>query len=271
MSQLSTDWLCIATEGDTVDRRELKREWLIDAAETYNPDLYAALIWPEHERDYGNLGSVKEVMAQEGNDKLVRLYARISPNSQLIEANNRDQLLYFSVELTEGGDFRGTGRSYLEGLGATDSPASVGTTRMRFSKRIKKIESGYYRYKFGRDGKVKQEPEMKTWQSLFGIKPKKFAEEEVPLENTEDGDKLQALAEALNNLEGRVAALEAQQEATQADVDTITEVVDTEEFAKLTANIGDVVKNFGKLDKKITQSPKHFRGEKPKGREFKYI
>ena len=50
MSQLSTDWLCIATEGDTVDRRELRREWLIDAAETYNPELYAALIWPEHER-----------------------------------------------------------------------------------------------------------------------------------------------------------------------------------------------------------------------------
>ncbi|EPU0993130.1 GPO family capsid scaffolding protein, partial [Cronobacter turicensis] len=27
-SHLRTDWLCIATEGDTVDGRELKRQWL---------------------------------------------------------------------------------------------------------------------------------------------------------------------------------------------------------------------------------------------------
>ena len=270
MSQLSTDWLCIATEGDTVDRRELKQEWLIDAAETYNPDLYAALIWPEHERDYGNLGSVKEVMAQEGDDGLVRLYARISPNSQLIEANNRDQLLYFSVELTGGGDFRGTGRSYLEGLGATDSPASVGTTRMRFSKR-KKIESGYYRYKFGRDGKVKQESEMKDWQKLFGIKSKKFTEDDVNTDAPEDGDKLQALAEALNNLEGRVSAIETQLASTQEDVDTIAEVVDTQEFATLRENIGAVIKNFGKLDNKITQLPERKPGDKQESHKFKFI
>lgn len=270
MSQLITDWLCIATEGDTVDRRELKREWLIDAAETYDPELYAALIWPEHERYYGNGGSVKEVMWQEGDDGLVRLYARISPNISLIEANNRDQLIYFSVELTEDGDFRGTGRSYLEGLGATDSPASVGTTRMRFSKR-KNIKPGIYRYKFGRDGKVKQESEMKDWQKLFGIKPKKFAEDETTTDEPQADDKLQALAEALNNLEGRVSAIETQLASTQDDVDTIAEVVDTEDFARLRDNIGDVVKNFGKLDKKVTQSPKHFRGEKPQGREFKFL
>lgn len=115
MSQLCTDWLCIATEGDTVDRRELKREWLIDAAETYDPELYAALIWPEHERDYGNGGCVKQVMWQEGDDGLVRLYAKISPNMSLIEANKRDQLLYFSVELTEDGNFRGTGAAISKG------------------------------------------------------------------------------------------------------------------------------------------------------------
>lgn len=270
MSQLITDWLCIATEGDTVDRRELKREWLIDAAETYDPELYAALIWPEHERDYGNGGSVKEVMWQEGEDGLVRLYAKISPNISLIEANNRDQLIYFSVELTEDGDFRGTGRSYLEGLGATDSPASVGTTRMRFSKR-KNLKSGSYCYRFGRDGKVKRESEMKDWQKLFGIKKKKFAEEDITGDEPQADDKLQALAEALNDLESRVTAIEAQLESTQADVDTIAEVVDTEDFAKLRDNIGSVIKNFGKLDNKVTQLPKHNRGDKPKGRSFSFL
>lgn len=30
MSHLKTDWLCVATEGDTVDGREIKRQWIID-------------------------------------------------------------------------------------------------------------------------------------------------------------------------------------------------------------------------------------------------
>jgi len=270
MSQLCTDWLCIATEGDTVDRRELKREWLIDAAETYDLELYAALIWPEHERDYGNGGCVKQVMWQEGDDGLVRLYAKISPNMSLIEANKRDQLLYFSVELTEDGNFRGTGRSYLEGLAATDSPASVGTSRMRFSQR-KKIKPGCYRYKFGRNGKVEQETKMKNWQKLFGIQPKKFAEDDANTDAPEDSDKLQALAEALNNLEGRVSAIETQLASTQEDVDTIAEVVDTQEFATLRENIGAVIKNFGKLDNKITQLPKRKPGDKQESRKFKFI
>ena len=269
MSQLITDWLCIATEGDTVDRRELKREWLIDAAETYDPDLYAALIWPEHERYYGNGGSVKEVMWQEGEDGLVRLYAKISPNISLIEANKRDQLIYFSIELTEDGDFRGTGRSYLEGLGATDSPASVGTTRMRFSKR-KKIKSGSYCYRIGRDGKVKQEKDM-SWQKMFGIKPKKFAEGDDNTDSPENGDKLQALAEALNNLEGRVSAIESQLSSTQDDVEAIAEVVDTQEFAALRDNLPALIKNFSKLDDKITNLPKRERGEKQGARKFKFL
>lgn len=268
MSQLCTDWLCIATEGDTVDHRELKREWLIDAAETYDPELYAALIWPEHERDYGNGGSVKQVMWQEGDDGLVRLYAKISPNMSLIEANKRDQLLYFSVELTEDGDFRGTGRSYLEGLAATDSPASVGTSRMRFSKR--KTKPGCYRYKFGRNGQVEQEKDM-SWQKMFGINPKKFVEDDQETTEPLDGDKLQALAEALNNLEGRVSAIETQLADTQESVDTIAEVVDTQEFATLRENIGAVIKNFGKLDNKITQLPKHKRGDNPESRKFKFL
>lgn len=270
MSQLSTDWLCIATEGDTVDGRYLERQWLIDAGETYNPELYGALIWPEHERGFGNLGAVSAAMWQEGADGLVRLYAKITPNLYLIEANKRDQLVYFSIELSEDGNFRGSGRDYLTGLAATDSPASVGTTRMRFSKR-RKNKSGHYRYVFGRDGKVKQGVEKMEWQKLFGIKPKNYAEDEGSGGGAPDGDKLQALAEALNNLEGRVSAIETQLADTQADVDTIAEVVDTQEFAALRDNIGAVIKNFSKLDETVTLLPKRKPGGKKEERKFKYI
>lgn len=30
MSHLKTDWLCVATEGDTVDGRVMERQWIID-------------------------------------------------------------------------------------------------------------------------------------------------------------------------------------------------------------------------------------------------
>ncbi|EKP4629966.1 GPO family capsid scaffolding protein, partial [Cronobacter sakazakii] len=96
-SHLRTDWLCIATEGDTVDGRELKRQWLVDAAETYNREWYGALIWPEHEKNCGNFGEVLDVMGEEGEDGLYRLYAQIRPNAYLLEANRYDQLIYFSV------------------------------------------------------------------------------------------------------------------------------------------------------------------------------
>ena len=115
MSHLRTDWLCVATEGDTVDKRELERQWLIDAAETYDPKLYGALIWPEHEKDFGNFGEVLCTMWQEGDDGLVRLYVQLRPNAYLLDANSRDQLIYFSVELTQTATGAARGAAILKG------------------------------------------------------------------------------------------------------------------------------------------------------------
>lgn len=273
MSHLRTDWLCVATEGDTVDKRVLERQWLIDAAETYNPELYGALIWPEHEKDFGNFGEVLCAMWQEDESGLVKLYVQLRPNAFLLEANSRDQLIYFSVELTEDGNWRGTGRSYLEGLAVTDTPASVGTTRLRFKKRGNH-KPGYYACRVSRNG-IKQDNAMKKthWQSWFNIKPKKFEEEEIVPEEAAPEDKLQVLAEALNSLESRVAAIEAQLTETQEDVDTVKEVVDTEDFAALRDNLPAIVKNFSKLDEKITTLPRRKFGDKKNQPEkrFKFL
>ncbi|EDT1786273.1 phage capsid protein, partial [Salmonella enterica subsp. enterica] len=54
MSHLKTDWLCVATEGDTVDGRIIERQWIIDMGETYDYNHYVALIWPEHQKGGGN-------------------------------------------------------------------------------------------------------------------------------------------------------------------------------------------------------------------------
>ncbi|WP_261372863.1 hypothetical protein [Yersinia intermedia] len=37
-SQLTTGWICIATEGTTIDSRKIESQWLLDMAE---PMMYA--------------------------------------------------------------------------------------------------------------------------------------------------------------------------------------------------------------------------------------
>ena len=246
MSHLKTSWLCVATEGDTVDGRVIERQWIIDMGETYNASLYAALLWPEHEREYGNFGEVLEAEWQEGEDGLARLFVSLRPNKRLIYANDEGQLLYFSVEPEL--NWRGGERTYLTGLAITDNPASTGTTRLRFSRR-KLSKQGYYSGVISRDGKIKQEEKMKNWQKLFGIKPK-FEDETPQDEPPANDDKLQALASALNELEGRVAQIESQLNSVVEDVDTIAEVVDTEDFAAIRDNASEIVKRFNELGKK---------------------
>lgn len=127
---LVTDWLCIGTSGPTADGREILVEMVADAAETYSESFYSALIWPEHER-YINYGLVKEVKLEKEGD-VYQLFAKVAPNDWYRYSNDYGQRLFFSMELTP--DFAGSGKWYLSGLGATDSPASIGTSQAKFSK-----------------------------------------------------------------------------------------------------------------------------------------
>lgn len=127
---LSTEFVRIAQSGPCVDGREIKPEWLTQMAETYNPDTYTALLWPEHRRWAGNFGHVLELRAEDA-DGVVTLSGRLCPNDRYIYENTRNQGLFFSIEVTE--NFAQTGKAYLTGLGVTDSPASLGTSMMRFS------------------------------------------------------------------------------------------------------------------------------------------
>lgn len=60
--QLTTVWIGVATSGQTLDRREIKPEWLLNIAENYDPAYYTALIWEEHNRKLDNLGEVLAVL-----------------------------------------------------------------------------------------------------------------------------------------------------------------------------------------------------------------
>ncbi|MGV8750646.1 hypothetical protein ACV36R_32530, partial [Pseudomonas aeruginosa] len=81
---------------------------------------------------------------------------------------------------------------------------------------------------------------------LFGSKPK-FEEETPQDDSAQNDDKLQALANALNDLEARVATIENQLNSVKEDVDTITEVVDTEEFSAIRDNAKEIVNRFNSL------------------------
>jgi hypothetical protein len=105
-------------------------------AAQYSPDEYTALIWPEHFRSsWGpyegkNWGTVDEVKAAKEGGKL-RLFVKLTANDYLLEANKDGQKLFMSIEPNV--DYKGTGKAYLQGIAVTDSPASTGTTRLKFS------------------------------------------------------------------------------------------------------------------------------------------
>lgn len=129
-ASLVTDWKRIAQSGPTVDGRNIEPQWLLDMAETYDPDVYTAKLWLDHMR-YASYGSVRALKAEKDGD-IVRLFARISPSRSLLQMNQVwEEYLHFSIEPTE--NFAETGKCYLTGLGMTDMPASLGTEEMRFA------------------------------------------------------------------------------------------------------------------------------------------
>lgn len=132
MPELVTKFVKVAQSGPTVDGRNIDPQWLRDMAEIYDPALYRAKIWPDHLRWGNNYGSVVALKSEE-KDGMVSLYASFAPNAQYLLSNQYDQKLSFSIEVLE--NFAGTGKFYLGGLGVTDSPASLGTDELKFSRR----------------------------------------------------------------------------------------------------------------------------------------
>jgi|GEM_PF-407363 len=141
-----TGWVIAATEGATVDGRTITKAWIQEMADTYSLDEYTAVIWPEHFRsNWGpfegkNWGTVDEVKASKKGGKL-RLFVKLTANSYLLDANKDGQKLFMSIEPNT--DFKGSGKCYLQGLAVTDSPASTGTTRLKFSMGENEVEHDY--------------------------------------------------------------------------------------------------------------------------------
>lgn len=134
-TKLITEFVCIATSGATADGRYISADHLKEMAESYSKDTYTAQIWLEHYRYTGNAyGQVEELKAEEQADGKVKLFARLAPSKEMIAMNQQGVGLFTSIEITP--KFSDTEKAYLTGLAITDSPASLGTTQLKFSKRI---------------------------------------------------------------------------------------------------------------------------------------
>lgn len=139
-----TRFFRIALEGATTDGRTIERQWLTDAAATYNRETYAARVNMEHIRgitadkpfkSYGDVLSLKteevEIQLAGKTEKRLALFAELDVTDELIAINRDKQKLYTSIEISP--NFANTGKAYLVGLAVTDSPASLGTEMLTFA------------------------------------------------------------------------------------------------------------------------------------------
>ena len=129
-------WFCIGTSGKTVDGRDIKPEWLEQAAEDYSPELYGARINVEHLRsawpgsEFAGYGDVTALKTESANG-ITKLFAQIDPTDKLVALNKKREKIYTSMELHT--NFQEKQRAYLVGLAITDSPSSVGTSALQFN------------------------------------------------------------------------------------------------------------------------------------------
>ena len=140
MKKFRSHWFCVAVEGATTDKRNIKRAWLEQAAKNFNPATYGARIWLEHFRSllpdspfkaYGDVLAVKTDEIDINGQKKLALFAQVEPTPELIALNKAKQKIYSSIEIDDS--FADTGEAYIVGLAVTDSPASLGTDVLAFS------------------------------------------------------------------------------------------------------------------------------------------
>lgn len=205
-------WKRVATSGTTADGREILPQELRDIAETYSLAKYTAVIWSEHERWAGSYGTVFAVrLAEEAEDLepgQVGLEAQLKPNDKLLCLNDQGEKLFSSIEITP--NFAGSGKAYLTGLAVTDSPASLGTQELYFSRKTGEPVHYAASVPLGELGEEEPKGEIGMLTNMLTRLFKRFAVEDTPTETsppptTEKPPMDEATAKALKALTEQLA------------------------------------------------------------------
>lgn len=257
MSQLKTDWVRIATEGNTFRNVPIERQWLVDIAETYNVETYSARIWPEHRRWYGAWGDVLEVKTEENDEEKLVLYGRLSPNAQLVQANEQDQKVFTSIEVDP--DFAKSGKAYLTGLGVTDEPASLGTERLKFATKER-----FDTHQYGAPEQLvisyaadKSDEEPKQGKQLYSLLKKFFTSNSPDLasdtseEEPMNKEQFALLTGQLESFGARIGDIETQIKAFSTVTPAEEELAPGATVTTETTN-AEITKQFGTLNELIT-------------------
>ena len=282
-----TGWVIAATEGATVDGRTITKQWIEDMAAQYSVDEYTAMIWPEHFRSsWGpfegkNWGIVDEVKASTKDGKL-RLYVKLTANDYLLAANQEGQKLFMSIEPNI--DYKGTGKAYLSGIAVTDSPASTGTTRLKFSAGDNHHDHEYSQLEELQQSDFITEQATPTEQGLFAMlrnyfnKPNAATDptEEDPMK-TEQFDalmgKFEIFGTKLTELESKVDTFgkkpeETGTEKTEIDTATVTDKTDApgvsaEQFSKVETLLTGLTEKIGAMETKFNKLSAEVDGQEP--------
>ncbi|KOR00953.1 GPO family capsid scaffolding protein [Pluralibacter gergoviae] len=131
----------VAVSGATVDGREINPGHLRDAAANYNQEVYTARVNIEHflspypGSDFGAMGDVVALSTEDISEGPLAgrtaLYAEIEPSERMKQMTDKGQKVYSSIELHP--QFALNGKAYVMGLAMTDTPASLGTERLKFA------------------------------------------------------------------------------------------------------------------------------------------
>lgn len=226
-------WFRVATEGATTDGRQIERQWLLDAAETYDPKTYGARVWLEHFRSvladgpfraFGDVLALKTEEVEIAGAKKLALFAQIEPTDELVAmVNKAKQKIFTSIEISP--KFADSGRAYLSGLAVTDTPASLGTEMLTFAA---------------------QNPHASPLRARKQHADNLFtAAEETALEFDEVDDKPGIGAVLLSKVQDLLKGKQAKDDTEFAQVGQAVEAI--------AEHVKDLSEQFGKTDPLVTQ------------------
>lgn len=155
----------VATEGPTIDGRNISRDWIVQMAEKYDPKIYSSVADLEHylspmpDSTFCAQGKVVSLSTREVEifgEKKLQLMAVVDANDSIVALQKSGKKAFSSIDVLP--NFLGKGFAYLKRLAFTDTPASIGTESMKFSEGGTSVE----RYASANEVEIEFEAEEKS-------------------------------------------------------------------------------------------------------------
>ena len=254
----------VAKEGATADGRAITAEQIDQMAANYSQKKYGARIWLEHFRGlfpdsiFKALGDVVELRATTDEDGKRVLEAKLAPTSDLIEMNKKRQKVYTSIEMDT--NFGDTGEAYMYGLAVTDSPASMGTEMLQFSRK-KNDNNNVFSDSLEIEMSLEDLEDTEAEKPSLLSKVKDLFAKHGEEQQAKDSDTKAQFAD----VEQSVLAVAEEQEQTQQTVTQLSADLSAaqEDNTELKEQLGKLQTEFSALKKQLEEAPQH-HSQRPK-------